>query len=116
MQPEIKKICGDVMRLWPARAGVGNDKRDVVLPQQIDESRIEERFIANLDRVSHWPNRVDAEHRAPCHPRIAPSRQRERCRRVVRQLADEVGEALRLVLHVRRKLPQYWAELFLQIE
>ena len=75
MQAQVKKIRCDVIRLRPALARIGNYKRDVLSPQQVDKGRVEERLVANLDRVALVELRRYSVPRVPscAHRALAPA-------------------------------------------
>jgi len=52
VQAYIDKVCGDVVHHRVALGGFGDHQRDVVFTEQVDEGRIAEALVADLDRMA----------------------------------------------------------------
>ena len=52
VQADIDEIGGDILVFRPLARGIGDDERDAMLAQQLDESGSNEALVSDLQRMS----------------------------------------------------------------
>src|SRR5690606_3911583 len=116
VQPCVHEVGRDVLRVWPLRARIGEDEREIVLPQQLDERLVEEAVVAELERVPDRAVRQRLRPAALLHAVIVgPGESRCRPHRA-RQLPHECIESFRVEPTPRRELPEDRPELVTEPE
>src|SRR5204863_1640716 len=93
---------------------VGENQRDIVMPQQPHKIGIEKARMANLDGMAQKPLAAGSGPGATLDAVVVPRRQMGRSFAVARQQCQKPVELFDIETEARRKLPQKRPELFFQ--
>ena len=116
MQADVHEIGRQVLEKRPAAGRVGDDERDALLAQELDEARRHEALVPHLERVAQPPVALDLEVAAAGDAPVVPARELRGVLGRARQGFEKAREAFLVERLRRRQLPQERPELVLERE
>jgi hypothetical protein len=116
VQADVNEIGGQIFSVRKFPGGVGKDKSDFLLAQQIEEIRHHEAFVPNLQRIMQWPGDIHLRPSARLQIIIVMFGKLCRAVCVARQQFKKFFQAFPVPAEVWRELPENWAKLFAKSE
>src|SRR5205823_4613785 len=102
MQSNVNEIGGEIFSVWPFASGIGDDKGNIMFPQECEELRHHETLMPNFDGITERTGDIDLRPGARFQVVIMVCPQLRRFTSIARQQVEKIVQAFLVPAQARR--------------